>query len=79
MKPHVAERVKPFPKALTSEGNNSPDNNKGNVWIPSCTENTKKQAITSAAHRKMIELKCKKMKLVEIRIFLSTLQGYPNY
>ena len=60
MKPQVADLVRPFPKALTSEGNNSPDNKEGKVWIPSCTENTKRQAVTRAAQRNIVELKGRK-------------------
>ena len=56
MKPHVAERVNPFPNALMSEGNSSPDSNKGSVWIPSWTENTRQHAVTRAAQRNNVEL-----------------------
>ena len=71
MKPQVADLVRPFPKALTSEGNNSPDNKEGKVWIPSCTENTKRQAVTRAAQRNIVELKGKEIRL--IRLYLKTL------
>ena len=60
MKPQVADLVRPFPKARTSEGNSSPDNNEGKVWIPSCTENTRRQAVTRAAQRNIVELKTRK-------------------
>ena len=39
------------------EGNNSPDNKEGKVWIPSRTENTKRQVVTRAAQRNIVELK----------------------
>ena len=52
----VAERVKPLQKSRTSEGNSSPDSKLGKVWIPSWTENTKRHAVATAAHRNSIEL-----------------------
>ena len=47
---HAMLRVLLLQNALISDGKSSPDNKKGNVWIPSWTAKTKQHPANNDAH-----------------------------